>query len=152
MRETEPAVVLVRAIAAPRSAVYRAWTDTQLLQRWLAPEPNVVTAATTDVRVGGTYRLEMRDPDGAGHRITGVYRALRPDHHIAKTWTYTGPLSVLCGMETLLEVELRELDPKVTELTLTHSRIASAGARKGYETDWPSCMDKLQSMLGQTSS
>ncbi|KQP80287.1 SRPBCC domain-containing protein [Methylobacterium sp. Leaf117] len=147
MSETEPAVVIVRVFRAPCAEVYRAWTDPTLLQRWLAPGANIVEHAETDLRVGGSFLLRTRSPDGAQHRITGCYRALEPGRHILQTWSYDGPLTLLCGEETLLQIDLTPLDSGSTEMRLTHRRIALAELRDAYAQDWPSCFDKLEPLL-----
>ncbi|SOR32143.1 protein of unknown function [Methylorubrum extorquens] len=91
MTDTEPAVVLVRTFRATCDKLYQAWTDPVMIQRWLAPGPNVVEQAETDLRVGGRFRLQTRGPDGAEHRISGCYRELEPARRIVQTWIYDGP-------------------------------------------------------------
>lgn len=147
MTETDPAVVLTRTIRAPCAAVFRAWTDPVLLQRWLAPGANVVEHVETDLRVGGRFLLRSRGPDGTRHGISGRYRAIEPDRHLAQTWIYEGPLDLLPGEETLLCVDLAPLGDTETALRLTHRRIARGDVREAYRGDWPSCFDKLQTAL-----
>lgn len=145
--EADPPVVLTRIVGASCAAVFKAWTDPVLLQRWLAPGANVVDHAETDLRVGGAFRLETRSPDGSRHRITGRYQVIEPDRRLVQTWIYDGPLDLLAGEETLLEIELRWLGEQSTELRLTHRRLRRADIRKGYRGDWPSCFDKLDRVL-----
>ncbi|GEP08991.1 SRPBCC family protein [Methylobacterium gnaphalii] len=147
MTEREPAVVLTRTIKAPRAEVFRAWTDPSLLQRWLAPGANVVESAETDLRVGGRFLLRTRGPDGLRHAISGTYLSIEPDRHLTQTWIYDGPLDLSAGEETLLSVDLADLGEAVTELRLTHRRITRSDVRDAYRGDWPSCFDKLKTIL-----
>ncbi|MCJ2033413.1 SRPBCC domain-containing protein [Methylobacterium sp. J-068] len=147
MSETEPVVSVVRVFRAPCAAVYRAWTDPVVLQRWLAPGANIVEHAETDLRIGGRFSLRTRGPDGTQHRITGRYRALEPGRHILQTWVYDGPLDLLRGEETLLQIDLTPLPGGSTEMRLTHRRITRADIRAAYAQDWPSCFDKLDPVL-----
>ena len=147
MFETEPDVVLVRVFRASAEALYRAWTDPVVLQRWLAPGPCTVEHAQTDLRVGGRFELRTLGPAGERHRISGRYKALEPARCILKSWIYDGPLDLMPGVETLLRIDLRPLDEDSTELRLTHSRITRADVRAAYEGDWPSCFDKLAPAL-----
>jgi len=147
MTESEPQIELVRVFRASAEALYRAWTNPAVLQRWLAPGPCIVEQAQTDLRVGGRFELRTLGPDGARHRISGRYEALEPARRILKSWIYDGPLDLMPGVETLLRIDLRPLDEDSTELRLTHSRITRADVRAAYEADWPSCFDKLAPAL-----
>lgn len=44
---------LDRIIRAPRSAVWRAWTDAEQLREWFIPAPTVLRVDRLDVRPGG---------------------------------------------------------------------------------------------------
>ena len=44
---------LRRIIRAPRSAVWRAWTDAEQLRGWFIPAPTVLRVDRLDVRPGG---------------------------------------------------------------------------------------------------
>lgn len=59
----DPALDLVieRVIRAPRSAVWRAWTEPALLERWWVPTPMVSRVDTLDVRPGGGFVTRMSD-------------------------------------------------------------------------------------------
>jgi uncharacterized protein YndB with AHSA1/START domain len=57
-------IVLSRVFDAPRELVFSAWTDPQHIQRWFGPKGFVCTTHEIDIRVGGTWRFEMRAPDG----------------------------------------------------------------------------------------
>jgi uncharacterized protein YndB with AHSA1/START domain len=147
MSETEPEVVLIRTFRASAEALYDAWTDPALLQRWLAPGPCVVEHAETDLRIGGRFELRTRSPNGDRHRISGRYRTLQRGRLILKTWIYDGPLDLLSGAETLLRIDFAPLEGGSTELRLTHSRITRPDVRAAYREDWPSCFDKLPLVL-----
>ena len=52
-----------RVIDAPVEAVYAAWTEPELLRRWLAPGNATVVRAVAEVADGGTFLVEMRGVD-----------------------------------------------------------------------------------------
>jgi uncharacterized protein YndB with AHSA1/START domain len=147
MTDLEPAVVLTRTFRATCERLYRSWTDPLLIQRWLAPGANVVERAETDLRVGGRFHLQTRGPDGAQHRISGFYQELKPGRRIVQTWIYDGPLDLLRGEETLLQIDFTPRSDGTSEMRLTHRRIARAEVRQAYREDWPSCFDKLDPVL-----
>jgi uncharacterized protein YndB with AHSA1/START domain len=55
---------LARIIRAPRTAVWRAWTDAGALQKWFIPAPAVLRIERLDVRPGGGLVTSFSE-DGA---------------------------------------------------------------------------------------
>ena len=77
------AVELSRVVRAPRSRVYRAFLEPDLVARWLAPGGgSVVATATVDERVGGVHRVEMLDEHGDAHMFDSVIQELVEDERI----------------------------------------------------------------------
>ena len=78
-------LVLHRTIAAPPPALFRCWTEPDLLKRWFAPEPWTVPEAAIDLRVGGASLVVMRGPDGTDYPNRGVYLEIVPDARLVFT-------------------------------------------------------------------
>lgn len=57
-------IVLSRVFDAPRALVYEAWTRAEHLTKWFCPKGFVTTTREIDARVGGTWRFDMKAPDG----------------------------------------------------------------------------------------
>lgn len=87
--ENDRELVLCRLIDAPRAAVYRAWTEPELLKQFFCPKPWTVAELTMDVRPGGAFMAEMRGPDGEVQPVPGVYLELVPDRRIVFTDAFT---------------------------------------------------------------
>ena len=66
-------LVLDRLIDAPRSAVWRCWSEPTLLPQWFTPAPWSTKSATLDVRPGGTFTTVMVDPEGNEFPNAGVF-------------------------------------------------------------------------------
>lgn len=132
-----------RRIPGPPDEVFDAWTQPEVMRQWLAPGDNEVIEVTTNVCVGGHFRIRSIAPDGALHTIDGSYRELEPGRRIAMTWGYSGPVELLCEMETLLEVDLAATDDGETAMTVIQSLIASPEAAEAYADGWPTCFAKL---------
>ncbi|HEV2250878.1 MAG TPA: SRPBCC domain-containing protein [Candidatus Limnocylindria bacterium] len=60
----ERTLVTTRVYDAPRDAVYRAWTDPKQLAKWFPPEGFSSPRCEVDARPGGTFRVDMKGPDG----------------------------------------------------------------------------------------
>jgi uncharacterized protein YndB with AHSA1/START domain len=81
-------LVLTRLIDAPRSALYRCWTEPALLERWFAPAPLTTRVISLDVRPGGASDIVMRDPEGAEYPARGVYLEVVENERIVTTDAY----------------------------------------------------------------
>ena len=57
-------IVLSRVFEAPRALVYEAWTRAEHLTKWFCPKGFTTTTREIDARVGGTWRFDMKAPDG----------------------------------------------------------------------------------------
>ena len=82
-------LVLTRLIDAPREAVYRAWTEPELLKQWFAPKPLTTPVAELDVRPGGANLIVMKTPDGQDMPNPGVYLEVVPNEKLVFTNAYT---------------------------------------------------------------
>jgi uncharacterized protein YndB with AHSA1/START domain len=75
---TAPAeITITRVYAAPRDAVWRAWTDPQQIAAWWGKRGwrTPPESVTLDVRPGGAFRLvSICEADGREMRHDGVYR------------------------------------------------------------------------------
>lgn len=140
-------VTLVRTIKASPEEVYAAWTDPDRFARWMSLDDHAVTAEI-DPRVGGRYRFESRVGDDV-HATSGEYRELVPGRKVVKTWVYAGPHKEFENHETVLTVELRELGPNLTELTLTHSRLPNAKYGESLQYGWTALLDHLAALAAE---
>lgn len=61
-----PVIRIVREFDAPPARVFRAWTEPELVARWLGPRDRVMKIDTWDARTGGSYRYSALAGDGAG--------------------------------------------------------------------------------------
>jgi uncharacterized protein YndB with AHSA1/START domain len=57
-------LLLERTIDAPRSLIWKAWTDPEHVKEWWAPAPWTTAQCELDLRPGGMFRAVMRSPEG----------------------------------------------------------------------------------------
>ena len=134
---------LVRTIKTTPEKVFAAWTEPKTLKKWMSPtEQMEVAVAETDPKVGGHYRIVMREPDGKEHKIRGVYKVIEKSKKIAFTWGWEGSSDA----ETLVTVELRKKGAG-TELTLTHSKFADDKTRDMHNQGWVGCVGRLENLF-----
>ena len=131
-------LTLHRTIDAPVEAVYGAWTEPEMLRRWLAPGNATVVRAVAEPEVGGTFLVEMRGADGRRWLTRGLYREVVPHRRLVHTWRWEGS-----EVETLVTVEFEPESAGRTRLTLTHARFAEDEARDEHVRGWTGCLEKL---------
>lgn len=133
-------------IKAPPEKVFAAWTEPALLSTWFGPPKGNgrLEIDHFDCRVGGSYDVTMVFDDGDRVQLTGKYQELVPSKKIVFTWQWTQ--SPILSEETLVTVDLVPTE-RGTQLTLTHERFASAGARDDHFGGWEPLLARLDSAL-----
>jgi uncharacterized protein YndB with AHSA1/START domain len=83
-------VKVTRSFMAPRALVYRAYTEPELVRRWLLGPPGwSMPVCEMDVRVGGRFRWLWRsDEKGSEFGFSGTFREVQPPSKIVHTEAY----------------------------------------------------------------
>ena len=78
-----------RRLAAPRAAVWRCWTEPELLKQWFCPKPWHVTEAVIDLRPGGRFFTRMAGPMPDGSQADmpneGCFLSVEPERRLVFT-------------------------------------------------------------------
>jgi uncharacterized protein YndB with AHSA1/START domain len=124
--EGDSHVVVTRRFAAPPEAVYRAHTETALIQKWLlGPEGWTMPVCINEARPGGKIRYEWSDGKGGGFFLTGEYVELKPfsrivhvermhlpdptpDNHVETVFAPDGTGTLMTMRMTLPDAKTRE--------------------------------------------
>jgi uncharacterized protein YndB with AHSA1/START domain len=75
-------IVTSRLFNAPRSLVWKAWTDPAHIGEWWGPNGFTTTTHSMDVRPGGVWDFIVHGPDGVGFPSYVVYREVLPEHRL----------------------------------------------------------------------
>jgi uncharacterized protein YndB with AHSA1/START domain len=135
-------LVLTRSFPVGPEKVWRAWVDGDALRVWFGQTESPRWLAELDVRVGGRYRLVLREPNGAYYAVRGVYRELEPNRKLVFTWEQQD--SPFDG-EALVTVELRAIEGG-TELKFTLDPVLDPRAPDAWRGDFK----RLGRLLQQT--
>lgn len=145
--KTEAALRITRTFEAPREKVFRAWTDPEIMKRWMAPSDEYATRIPElELRVGGRYRLEMEYSDGKVYAVAGTYREIRAPEKLVYTWKWVAGLENPDFPETLVTVVFREKG-RATEVVMTHELLPDEKERESHEKGWSGCFERLGKVL-----
>lgn len=143
-RSAGPAVLCVRQhVRASRERVFDAWTDQASIVHWWGPPGVTCTHAEVDLRVGGSFRLANKMPDGSTVWITGVYEEVDRPRGLVHSWTVD---SKSTRPPERVTIDFTERDGG-TDITITHSGIATAEMREGHEAGWLGCAEGIAELL-----
>lgn len=130
-------LVVRKIIPAPREEVFAAWLDPGSIRHWMCPRQILEAAAEIDARVGGSFRIVMKEREHAFEH-TGEYRVIDPPSKLVFTW-----ISKSTDLRpTLVTVEFLPRGDQC-ELVLTHERLPSPEALRRHEGGWTQIVDKL---------
>ena len=134
-------LILKRMLNAPPELAFKAWTSAEHIQQWMRPEPGMMCpSAIMDVRIGGKFRIQMRNPDGEFFTAVGVFKEVKAPERLVYTWDWEkngsgAEFGEVEGKPSLVTVEFLKRG-KGTELVLTHSRFATVESRDNHARGW----------------
>ena len=141
---------ITRVFDAPRERVFKAWTDPDQFKQWFgaaACDGASLRSVKVDARVGGKYRLQVRQASGEYFTSVGTYREVKPPERIVFTWEFEkdgsgDEFGEVEPPEMLVTVEFKARG-KQTELILTHEKFATTQSRDGHNEGWNRCLNAL---------
>ena len=69
-------IYVTREFDAPVEMVWKAWTESELLDLWWAPKPWKTNTVSMDFQPGGKWLYYMEGPDGSRHYCRADYRSV----------------------------------------------------------------------------
>ncbi len=83
-------IEIIREFAAPADLVFRAFTDPDLLPRWLGPRGMTMEIDRFEARDGGSWRYIHRDGAGNEYGFRGVFHGTPAVDGIIQTFEFEG--------------------------------------------------------------
>lgn len=128
-------IEMSKTFKAPQKKVFEAFTEADILKEWFAPGQMTVPRAEMDKRVGGNYLIEMKDPGGEIHTVSGEIKEFNPHEKLSYTWKWASPDSV----ETLVTFTFKDKGDE-TEVHLLHENFQTDESRDLHEQGWEGCL------------
>ena len=151
-KHPEREITITRVFDAPRSLVFKMWTDPKYLAEWWGPGVFTNPVCEVDARVGGKWRIVMRAQDGTEYPGGGVYREVVPPERLVFTNIATDREGhpVLDGLTTVTFDDYQGR----TKLTLHTRAVAlvdyAAAYLGGMQEGWSQSLDSLAATLAKS--
>jgi uncharacterized protein YndB with AHSA1/START domain len=143
-----------RDLPLPPSAVWRAWTEPELLMQWFTPKPWRTTSCTIDLRPGGAFSTVMEGPDGEVGGGDGCYLEVVPERRLVWTGSLLPgfrPAAIPPGVPVftaIIAMEPRGIGTHYSSTAL-HSTAEGKQAHEdmGFEAGWGAALDQLVDLM-----
>jgi uncharacterized protein YndB with AHSA1/START domain len=90
MTDASRTLKINRHLKAPRAAVWRCWSEPDLLKQWHCPKPWYVSKVDMDLRPGGVANVTMNGPNGEEMPNLGQYLEVITGERLTFTDAFIG--------------------------------------------------------------
>jgi uncharacterized protein YndB with AHSA1/START domain len=143
----ERELVMTRVFDAPRSLVFKAWTEPERIKQWWGPRGAVTLSCEMDFRPGGLWRTRSKAPDGREFVSRSVFREIVEPERLVFTYAWADAEGKP-KHETLVTITFVEQNRK-TLLTFHQGVFESVTSRDEHEEGWRSAFELLSEYLPQ---
>ncbi|WP_037359634.1 SRPBCC domain-containing protein [Amycolatopsis orientalis] len=144
-----PFIEVVREFDATPARLFRAYTDPDLVTRWLGPRDIEMRILEFAAHSGGAYRYVHVDPDGGEHVFRGVFHAVDTAERIVQTFEYEGAPGQV-SLETLVFEDLGGRTRLRTRSVFPSVEARDAMVASGMERGIRDSMDRLDELSRDT--
>ncbi len=136
-----------KMIKANRQTVFEAWTNRELIKTWFAPGQLTSPSSEIDLRVGGSFRVNMEGPmrgQQTTGNVSGEYQKIIPNELLV--FTFRGTWENV--PDSTVTVEFKDAAGG-TEIRLTHEGIIDGQGGEGKRQGWESSLEKLSHICSE---
>lgn len=150
--EEKKQIVVERTFDAPRSTVWKAWTTSEMLDKWWGPKPWNAVTKSMDFSVGGRWLYNMQGPDGSAQWCLLDYKTIDAENSFSGEDAFcdeTGKKNPdMPGSHWLVSFQENGGKTVVTS-TLTFKDVETMNKiiEMGFEAGFGQGMDQLDALL-----
>jgi uncharacterized protein YndB with AHSA1/START domain len=134
-----------RTFKAPRERVFAAFTDADMMMRWMGPPGTTVTAIAFDAREGGAYRIAYQSERMGDMVAKGTIVTLRAPEYLAYSWRWEED-DVNDEHDTSVRIEFIDRGNE-TEIVFVQDGFASEESRDTHTMGWSGAFTKIDGVL-----
>lgn len=139
-----------RTLHAPRAAVWRCWSEPELLKQWYCPKPWGVSQAQIELQPGGRFFVQMQGPQGEQVPCPGVYLQVEAGRRLVFTDAFVqawvpSPKPFMVGDITLDDMPDGGTRYRARALHWT-AQDRDEHLRMGFEGGWNAAADQLEAL------
>lgn len=140
---------VTRDFDAPRRLVFDAFTNPELVRRWLLGPPGwTMPVCEIDLRVGGAYRYVWRsDKDGVQMGMGGIFREVIPIERLVATEKFDDAWYPGEAVDTTEFVETRGITRTTITILYQSQEARDTARRSGMEHGMAAGYDRLEALL-----
>lgn len=142
-------VISESVFEAPAEAVFKAYTDPNLIPEWWGPARFTTTVDKMDVRPGGVWRYIQRDAEGKEYAFNGQYQEIVPNKKLVSTFEFED----MPGHISTDTLTLEEVDGKtkmVVRTSVPTPEDLEGMVNSGMEEGWSESVDRLAKVLAKS--
>jgi uncharacterized protein YndB with AHSA1/START domain len=147
-RFAEREFTITRIVDAPRSLVFKLWTDPEHIENWYTPSGFTITVFEWETP-GGLIWLVMRDEDGTEYPVGGAFRqVVEPERLVFTELSLDREARLLFKAPTTVIFAERgaktELTVQVRAIALDERGVPMIGA---MDKGWTQTLDRLDQLV-----
>ena len=147
----EPVILVTRMFDAPIDLVWRVSTDPFHFSQWWGPRGYSNPVCEMDVRAGGKWRVEQRDPAGNIFKFHGEFLEVDPPHRMVQTFVFADfpPATTTVSFEAVDGKTRLTSSMRFSDFAMRDGMVQSGmerGAQESYER-----LDELLEQLRETA-
>jgi uncharacterized protein YndB with AHSA1/START domain len=141
-------IVITRVFRAPPKLVFEAWTKAEHIRRWWAPKlRGEMMECTSDLRVGGAFRYQMRPKQGPPFAFSGKYLEIDAPNRLVYSMVYE-PAAEAGEMRVTVTFEAHGDQTLLTSRELYPSaEVRTIAVETGMEPGMRESMDQLDDLV-----
>ncbi len=144
------ALRIERVLRAPRAAVWRCWSEPELLCQWYCPRPWGVSRAEIELHAGGRFFVQMQGPAGEQVPCPGVYLQVEPGRRLVFTDAFTRAWVPSAKPFMVGDILLEDAPEGATRYVAQalHWNAADRDTHRamGFEGGWNAAADQLEAL------
>ena len=149
-------LVVVREFDAPLERVWKAWTESSLLDQWWAPKPWKAITKSMDFSEGGTWLYYMQGPQGEKHYCRADFKTIDAPKSFSVVDAFCdengNPTAELPGMHWKNEFSETDTGTKVeVEISFASEEDLNKIVEMGFKEGFTAAHGNLDELLASSS-